>query len=370
MDPRYRIDDIDALPSPSLVLFGEVLRANLDAMIGLAGGTDRLRPHAKTHKMPAIIRLLEARGIGKHKCATLAEAEMIARAGGRDVLIAYPMVGPNVARLAALMRAYPAVTFRTAVDDLDATRALSAGLDGAGRPLPCLVDLDVGMGRTGIEPGPAAVRLYRELAALPNLVPDGLQAYDGHRREAAPGDREAGARAGAARVVALRRELEAEGLPVPRLVLGGTPSFPAHAGRDEPGLECSPGTSLLHDEGYGSKFPDLPFTPAALVVTRVISRPGTDRLCLDLGHKAVAGDPTGPRFRLLGPEDAVLGPQSEEHQVVETKRARDYPVGHAFLAIPVHVCPTMALHADAAIIEGGRVVGRWEVAARDRALRL
>ena len=104
MDPRYRIDDSDSLLSPSLVIFRDLVRQNLEAMVRMARGTDRLRPHVKTHKMPGIVRMAEGIGIHKHKCATIAEAEMLAKAGGTDVLLAYPLVGPNVARLARLAR--------------------------------------------------------------------------------------------------------------------------------------------------------------------------------------------------------------------------------------------------------------------------
>ncbi|HEX8202517.1 MAG TPA: D-TA family PLP-dependent enzyme [Isosphaeraceae bacterium] len=368
MHPSYPIHDPAALLSPSLLIFRDLVRRNLDAMLTLAREPGRLRPHVKTHKMPAVVRMAEALGIHKHKCATIAEAEMVAAAGGRDVLLAYPIVGPNVARLARLVRAFPGTTFRVLVDDSDATRALSAGLDGLDRPVPVLVDLEVGMGRTGIAPGDAAVALYALIARLPNLVPDGLHAYDGHIRDADPTERRAAARPGPEQVLALRDRLVTLGLPVPRLVLGGTPTFPAHAALDEPGVECAPGTCTLHDAGYGAKFPDLPFVPAAALLTRVISRPRPGRLCLDLGHKAVAADPPGARLTLLGVPDAALGGQSEEHLVVETPHADRFPPGTPLLALPTHVCPTCALHRFAYVIEAGELVDRWEVAARDRVL--
>src|SRR5438309_7556672 len=153
MDARYRLDDSSALLSPSLLIFRDMVRKNLEGMVAMARGVDRLRPHVKTHKMAAIVRMAEAMGIRKHKCATIAEAEMVAAAGGTDVLVAYPLVGPNVGRLARLARAYRNTTFRAMVDHPESARALSDGLQGLERPLPVLIDLDVGMGRTGIEPG-------------------------------------------------------------------------------------------------------------------------------------------------------------------------------------------------------------------------
>jgi D-serine deaminase-like pyridoxal phosphate-dependent protein len=369
MSSWFRVETPETLLSPSLVIDRGLVRRNLEAMIAMARGADRLRPHVKTHKMPAIIRLGESLGIRKHKCATIAEAEMIADAGGTDVLLAYPTVGPNIARLAALVRNKPGTVFRTLADDPGALRALSDGLNGLARPLPVLIDLEIGMGRTGIAPGDEAIALYELVDRLPNLKPDGLHAYDGQIHDNDPKDRAASARRGIEQTLAVRDRLLSKGLPVPRLVMGGTPTFPVHATSEADGLECSPGTSALHDVGYLNRYPDLPFIPAAGLLTRVISRPRPGRLCLDLGHKAVAADPVGARLILPELADATIVGQSEEHLVVDTPLADRYPPGHPFLAFPIHICPTCALHRRAYVVENGQLVDEWEVAARDRVLR-
>jgi D-serine deaminase-like pyridoxal phosphate-dependent protein len=366
----YRINHPSEWLSPSLVVFRSVVRSNLQAMVSIAGRPERLRPHVKTHKMPAVVRLAAQYGILKHKCATIAEAEMVAASGGVDVLVAYPLVGPNVARLARLVRAYKHTTFRAVVDQVEGARSLSIAMQGSDQPLPVLVDLEIGMGRTGIAPGDAAFELYAKIADLPNLQPDGLHAYDGHIQDSDIGHRRARAQAGVEPVLRLRERLEQAGLSVPRLVLGGTPSFPIHAALDAPGVELSPGTCVFHDAGYAAKLPDLPFTPAALLFTRVVSRPRPGRLCLDLGHKAVAADPPGQRVTLPDIPDATLGGQSEEHLVVDTPSADAFPPGTPLLAIPTHICPTCALHREALVFEDGELVDRWEVSARDRVIRV
>src|SRR4051812_40371760 len=134
MHSSYPVNDPSQLLSPSLLVFRALVRRNLEAMVALARGAERLRPHVKTHKMPAVVRMAEALGIRRHKCATLAEAEMVAAAGGRDVLVAYPIVGPNIARLARLIRAFSGTAFRILADDPDATRTLSEGLGTLDRP--------------------------------------------------------------------------------------------------------------------------------------------------------------------------------------------------------------------------------------------
>jgi D-threonine aldolase len=368
MHERYRLRHPERLLSPSLVVFEPIVRENLATMIRLVGDPARLRPHVKTHKMEAIVRLQESLGLHKHKCATIAEAEMIARAGGRDILISYPLVGPNLERLARLIRTYPESIFRVHVDHPDSARALSRAVASLDRPVPTLVDLDVGMGRTGIAPGPEAARLYALIADLPNLEPDGLHAYDGHQRAADPVERRRASHEGLRPALELREDLLARGLPVPRLVLGGTPTFPIHAESTITGSECSPGTSTLHDAGYGGNFPDLPFTPAALLFTRVVSHPRPGRITLDLGHKAVAADPVGARLVLPDLPDGKVGGQSEEHLVVDLVKPEDWPPGSHTMAIPMHICPTVALHQRAYVVRDGEVIDEWEVSARNRSL--
>jgi D-threonine aldolase len=368
IDPRYVLRDPSELLSPSLLIYPKLVRQNIETMISMAHGPERLRPHVKTHKMAEIVRLAESLGIHKHKCATIAEAEMVAAAGGGDVLLAYPLVGPNVKRFTMLVRGYRHTVFRATVDHPEAAQALSAAAAALPQRVPVLIDLEIGMGRTGISPGDAAAELYALVDRLPNLVADGLHAYDGQIHDHDLAARRQNAQTGLASTIAFRERLLELGLSVPRMVVGGTPSFPVHSDLDLPGVEFSPGTSVLQDHSYGTKYPDLPFTPAALLLTRVVSHPAPGRLCLDLGHKAVAADPAGPRVRLLEPEDARAVIHSEEHLLIETAHAKSYPIGTPLLAIPTHVCPTVALHRRVYVIEDGELAGQWEVTARDRVL--
>jgi D-serine deaminase-like pyridoxal phosphate-dependent protein len=311
-----------------------------------------------------------AHGITKVKCATIAEAEMLADAGLDDLLLAYQPVGPTVARLMALRSRFPETIFRAVVDDADAARAIAAAAHGDGRPVDLLVDLDVGMHRTGIEPERAGA-LCRLLANLPGVTFGGLHAYDGHLRDPDLGVRRSEADAGFARVDALARTLEADGIPVPRIVAGGTPTLPCHAPRTDPRLELSPGTTVFWDAGYAKGLPDLDFLHAALVLTRAVSKPGDSRVCLDLGHKAIASEMPHPRVVLYrGDADlpCTFVGHSEEHLVLETPLAESLRVGDVFYGIPWHVCPTVALHGTAVVVRDGRAVDRWKVTARERVL--
>ena len=366
MNDWFRLQDEAAIPSPALLLFRDRIEHNLRLMIEIAGGPARLRPHVKTHKLGQLVARQIELGITKFKTSTIAETEMCAAAGAPDVLLAFPQAGPNIARLCELARRFPKTAFSVVADDPSAVRALSTAALVAGVTLGVFMDLDCGMQRTGIAPGESAVELYRLISQSPALHAAGLHAYDGHIHEPAPAARRAMCEEAFAPVLALRAKLEGMGLAVPVLVAGGTPTFPIHA--SHPDRECSPGTTVLWDFGYGDKFPDLAFQHAAVLLVRVVSKPAPDRLCLDLGHKAVAAENPHPRVRFIELPDAVAVMQSEEHLVIETPRAGEFSVGDVLHGIPRHICPTVALHAEALIVDGGRVVETWPIAARARRL--
>jgi D-serine deaminase-like pyridoxal phosphate-dependent protein len=127
---------------------------------------------------------------------------------------------------------------------------------------------------------------------------------------------------------------------------------------------------VLWDAGYARLLPDMNYEFAALVLTRVVSKPGTRRLCLDLGHKAIASE--GPHPRVIFPklEDAAAVSHSEEHLVLETDRAGEFRVGDCLYGIPWHICPTVALHDEAIVVRDGRATETWKVLARARRLTI
>src|SRR6266404_5993163 len=98
----YKIENVAEVDSPALVVYPDRIAENIRRMIAITGSADRLRPHIKTHKMSAIVRMQIEWGIRKCKCATLSEAEMAAGAGAADILLAHQPVGPKIAKLAAL----------------------------------------------------------------------------------------------------------------------------------------------------------------------------------------------------------------------------------------------------------------------------
>jgi D-serine deaminase-like pyridoxal phosphate-dependent protein len=350
MDRWYQVSNVAEVDSPALLFYPERIEENIRRMVAMVGQRERLRPHIKTHKTGEIVRLQLAQGINKCKCATIAEAEMAAQCGVADVLIAYQPVGPKVVRIARLMKAFPKTRFSVIADDETVLQSLPSDFE-------VLLDIDMGQHRTGIEPGPAAVKLYRSR-------PGGVHIYDGHLQQPEVAERK---KAWDAAFEAARQFLKEIG-PVPRIVGGGTPTFAFWA--RETNFECSPGTSFLWDHSYGTKLRDLDFLPAALVLTRVVSKPGANRLCLDLGHKAIGPENPPPRVHLLELPNAKPVGHSEEHMVIETERAGEFAVGDCLYGIPFHVCPTVALHGSATVVRNGAACGVWEITARDRKLTI
>jgi len=360
------ISNLDAIPSPSLLVFPERVEANVDRMLDMvARDVSRLRPHVKTHKMAEVVRLQVAKGITRFKCATIAEAEMTAISGGCDILLAHQPVGPNLVRFLKLQECFSEVAFSATVDSEEVVEAF----ERTGQVASLFVDVDCGMHRTGIEPSIEALALCRRIADSDHLEFAGLHVYDGHLHQPDPVERKEAHAATVESWAGLSESLDSENLAPSTIVVGGSPTFGLFAQMDN--WQCSPGTTLFWDAGYGHAFPDLDFEIAAMLLTRVISKPA-GRLCLDLGHKAVAAEkPIGNRAWFPDLPEAKPFLQSEEHFVLDAPNAGDFAVGDALLAVPWHVCPTVALHSHAYLVRDGRVTGEtWQVAARNRSLTI
>ncbi len=366
----FQLQGTDLIPSPSLIFYQELLEENISAAISMAGGAQRLWPHIKTHKSADVTRLMMAKGVSRFKCATLAEAQMLADCKAPHILLAYPLVGPNISLFLALRTAYPESHFYAIGDDGGSLLALSEAAQRQGQQVSVLLDINVGMDRTGVSPADAPA-LYAACARMPGLMVCGLHAYDGHHHQEDFARRCEQVRHSQMELDSAISQIRDQGLPCELLVLAGTPSFPCHALHGEGFL--SPGTAFLMDHGYDSRHPDLPFTPAAALFTRVISHPAENLFTLDLGSKAIAADPRGQRGIILGLPQAEPILQSEEHWVWRLAADENTPlpaIGQALYVIPTHICPTCALHEAALVAKDHRIVDAWPITARNRKINL
>ena len=362
----YTIKEMDRLDTPALVVYPERVKKNIRIAVAIAGDPARLRPHVKTNKSPEATRLLMDAGIRHFKCATIAEAEMLALAGAEDVLLAYQPLGPKVTRLTNLVIKYPGTKFSCLIDNPKAAAAMAAVFSAAGLTVAVYLDLDLGMNRTGIVPGEAVLDLYKDALQCQGITPVGLHAYDGHIRDQDIDQRTRKCDTAFLFVTALQKAIaKLPGSTQPLIIAGGSPTFPIHALRKD--VQCSPGTFIYWDKGYSESCPEQGFSPAALVVTRLISQQGS-RITLDLGHKSIAAEnELGRRVSFLNARsDTQFISQSEEHLVIDVGPGHGYQVGDVFYGLPYHICPTVALYERAYTIEEGRITGEWRNTARDR----
>ncbi|MGB3584993.1 MAG: D-TA family PLP-dependent enzyme [Tunicatimonas sp.] len=354
MNQWFKISNANELLSPALLFYPNRIDANIDRMISIAGSAQRLRPHSKTYKCREIIEMQLAKGIRKFKCATLAEAQLLAESGASEILLAYPIIGPAQDRLVALTKQYSRIKFAVLLDHQEHI----AQWGQRGVSMSVFIDLDVGMHRTGIETE-AATKLFKQVQQS-DLSFQGWHAYDGHLRQSAPEERSKATQIGMAGLDALLEQTQTQSAEI---VCGGSITFPIHARHPE--RQLSPGTTLLWDYGY-SQFTDLPFDIAACLFTRVISKPGQGLLCLDLGHKAVASETKGAPVYFPQLADAAITTHSEEHMVVRTTQADQWNIGDVLYGWPWHICPTVALHQQAGIVTNHRLNSFWEITARHR----
>lgn len=356
----YKIENEESVFTPAILIYPERIKENIRRMIKLAGDSSRLRPHVKTHKMGEVVVFQTEQGITKFKCATLTELEMTVKNGGTDILLSYPLLGPDIQRYIELLREFPEVNFSLTVDAFDACADLTRAAIQNNLVLDVFIDIDNGMHRTGASPD-EAYDLATKIKISEWLNLKGLHIYDGHihitdfdkRRVLCDKDFE--------QVNTLVQKLSQAGINAGELACGGTFSFPIHAKYPERTL-C-PGTPLLWDAGYEQSIPDLNFLYAAVLVGRVISKPGNN-VCIDWGHKSMAAEMQQPRVQFLGLEINSIENQSEEHLVITT--SQELNLGDLVYALPKHICPTIALHEQVYVLEENKVVDKWDVVARKR----
>jgi len=353
----FEIDNVRETDTPFLAIFPERVKANIQALLEIIPDTDRLRPHVKTHKCKQAVALLLELGISKFKCATIAEAEMLALAGAPDVLLAYQPVGPGITRLVNLIASYRFTKFSCLIDNEETAKELASAASEQKFNIPVYLDLNVGMNRTGIAPSDA-LHLYKRISGIRGIKLVGLHAYDGHITRSDPGVRKIECTEAFRKVEALRDEITRSGLPRPQINAGSTPTLQQHA--DNPEVECSPGTFIYWDRSYQELYTELPFQPAVIVVTRVISKPGYDTLCLDLGYKALSSESNErQRVHFLNVPNVKIISQSEEHMLITAEDSSELKIGDVLYGVPYHIGRTCNLYQAGSTIRNHQLDGEW-----------
>ena len=366
----YVIAGVEQVRTPALAIYSELVDANIAATLRLLGGdAGRWRPHVKTAKLAAVMRRFVAHGIKNFKCSTSLELRSVCEAGAEDVLLAYPVVGANAARLRELSGEVPQTRMAALVetpDQIDVWRGSRLGL---------FIDVNTGMNRTGIEQDQVdgIVGLAQAITAA-GLEFRGLHYYDGHMAGAADlKEREAAAHRGYDQVMNLAAALGRAGVEVGEIITAGTPAFPCSLTyqpfQGGPFLHrISPGTVVYNDCTSLAQLPaSYGYRPAAVVISAVVSHPTPQRLTCDAGHKTVSADAGIPNCFVIDHADLLPHRPSEEHLPIDVTASGARPaIGELLYLVPKHVCPTVNNFDHALIIEGGRVVAVEPVTARGR----
>jgi D-serine deaminase-like pyridoxal phosphate-dependent protein len=367
------------LATPQVLVDRGRMLANIGRMQDTADAHGvRLRPHAKTHKIPRVGKWQIERGAVGICCAKIGEAEVFAEAGIEDIRLPYPLNPRSAPRLLALM---DRCRISIIVDHPAVARGWSEAMVSAGRALDVLVKVDVGTHRCGIDPAlPGALEFLRLVSSLPGLRLRGLLSHAGHSYAAASEQmlRDI-ARDEASQLRALSDAAGANGIPLAEISVGATPT--ARFSVAEAGVtELRPGTCVYYDRTQvalgAATLGDCALTVLAMVVTK----PAANRIVLDCGSKTLSTDPPrafgkttgyGQVFADLGAtiadENLVIERLSEEHAVViaQSGSTRLEP-GDLVRVLPNHVCVVSNLVDCVRLVEGREVLETLQVAARGK----
>jgi 3-hydroxy-D-aspartate aldolase len=334
--------------TPCFVILEAAIENNLSATAALAGGVDRLVPHVKTHRSPWLTRFMIERGVTAFKAATPREVEMVLAAGASEVIWAYPTNNrPAIERVIAAAYAHPGARVTGLVDNAVGLNAWSGALSSGAHPnISLRVDVDPGMGRTGVAIGDPAVELAQKVADTHRFA--GWHVYDGHLNDAERSRREE-------RVLQLLFTLahlfdRGEQCGLRRDVVGGgSYTFPIWAQHTQ--ARVSPGSWTYSSSQHQAELPDHGWQVGAYVLSTVISSHG-DSVTLDAGSKAVAPDmPVDRRFVGV---DQILA-MKEEHSIVSAKGINP---GDRLALVPRHACTTAYLYRQAWVLTQ---FGNWEL---------
>jgi D-serine deaminase-like pyridoxal phosphate-dependent protein len=361
----YEIENLDEIDSPSLVLYEDRLHYNLQKMLEMVNGdTNKLMPHVKTNKMLEVIKSMVNLGIKNFKASTIAEAEIAAIVGAKNILIAHQLVGPKIMRLLTLIKHFTDTNFSTILDNIESAKQLNCLASKQDLVIDFYIDINNGMDRSGIKLGNELDGLISEIPKLTSLSFKGLHVYDGHLRQPEFDLRKEKVEEGFKNVNTFFLQLKKQ-YPDLNLICGGTPTFTSHLSVED--RICSPGTCVLWDFGYGDKLQEQDFKYASLLFTRIISKPTEGIVTIDLGHKSVSAEnPINQRVKFLNLNNYELLSQSEEHGVLSVKNWKDLKVGDVLYGVPFHICPTVNLHDYVSVIKNNRKIDDWEISARKR----
>lgn len=363
------------IDTPCLVINDTVMRRNITTMARTAYNLGvRLRPHAKTHKMPTIAALQLLAGAQGVTVAKVSEAEVMVHNGISDVFIAYPLVTPTKVHRALDLAAHGKLCLSV---DSDAGAELISKCAVARRTtIDVRLEIDTGYQRTGV-PAERAAHMARFLSGLPGIALGGIFTFrEATLNDGTPTiDTAAAGREEGRLMSEIAESVRRAGIPITDVSVGSTPTA-AHAAVDGV-TEIRPGTYVFHDRMQRALGACRDEDIAATVRTTVVSRPHRNLVVVDAGSKAISVDvgPNDPPLHLngygevAGAPEIVLNRLSEEHGMLHVPDQCNLQIGDQLDLVPNHICTTVALHDYVAIVTDGDDAIQYEkVSARGKLL--
>lgn len=353
---------ISELDTPALLIDLDVMERNLQHMADYTRAHNlRLRPHTKTHKIPALGHRQVALGAAGLTVAKVGEAEVMQRSGTPDLLIAYPVLGSS--KLSRLRAVSKETDITVALDSIEAADQLAE----AGLKAGVLAEVDAGLGRVGVTPGPDLLRLAEAISRHAGLEFRGIAFYPGHIKKLDDGGRD---QWGALNqlldeTVAM---LTSAGFPV-EIVSGGSTPTMYHSHELRALNEIRPGTYIFNDRNTVASGACAWDDCAASITASVVSTAKAGQIIIDGGSKTFSSD------RHAGPDEATFGAvvkdpdarftkMNEEHGFVQVQRP--YRIGDRLRIIPNHICVAMNLHEQVYGVRGEQVEEVWRVEGRGK----
>jgi D-serine deaminase-like pyridoxal phosphate-dependent protein len=355
--------DKRALDTPALIVDLDVMDQNIARIAAACRDAGiNWRPHTKGQKVPAIAQRLLAAGAIGITCAKLGEAEVMAAAGLRDILIANQIAG--VRKITRLMELRRSADVMVAVDDPANIAALDAAARDTGVRLRVVIEVNIGLNRAGVEPGEPCVALADVIARHPGLSFAGVMSWEGHAAPIKdPAQKAEAVRAAVAMLTASADLCRKAGYPVQIVSCGGTGTYALSA--VQPGVtEIQVGGGIFCDIHYRTNY-GIEHPYAMTLMTTVTSRPNAMRVVCDAGKKAMSGDAALPQpIDLQGVKSVRL---SAEHATIElTVPNHALRVGDPLEFVIGYTDTTVHLHDTMYGVRNGRVEAVWPVAARGR----
>ncbi len=354
----------EELDTPVLCLDLAAFEANIRDAVALCRRSGiAWRPHAKCHKSPDIGRRLVDAGAVGLTCAKLGEAEVFAACGIHDLLIANLIAGPKkVERLVALRRkADPIIC----LDHFDQALPISNAMQPAGLRVRALIEVDIGLGRSGVAPGAATLALAKQVAALPGIKLAGIMGYEGHLLTIEDqAEKGAKIRAALTLLTDTRKQLEQASLQCPIVSCGGTGSLP-FAVLQRGITEVQAGGLIFMDAFYKEQCKIGHFRLALSLLTTVVSRPAPDRAIIDAGRKTMNMEVATPIIK--GRDDIHIERLSAEHGILKLEpSAQGLRIGDRLELVPGYGDLTTVLHNQFYTIKDGQLHDIWPLTARGR----